>query len=57
MPFEGTIDWPAALTAVQKVGYDGALIFEIAAGGSSSKDALARARTARRRMDAMMTEG
>ena len=23
VPFEGTIDWPAALTAVQKVGYDG----------------------------------
>ena len=24
VPFEGTIDWPAALTAIQKVGYDGA---------------------------------
>ena len=23
VPFDGTIDWPAALTAVQKVGYDG----------------------------------
>ena len=23
VPFEGTIDWPAALTAVQKVGYEG----------------------------------
>jgi sugar phosphate isomerase/epimerase len=57
MPFEGTIDWPAALTAVQKVGYDGALIFEIATRGSSSKDALARARTARRRMEEMMDQG
>ena len=25
VPFEGTIDWPAALTAIQKVGYDGTL--------------------------------
>jgi sugar phosphate isomerase/epimerase len=56
VPFEGTIDWPAALTAVQKVGYDGPLTFEIAARGST-KDTLARARTARRRMERMMTEG
>ena len=33
MPFEGTIDWPAAMTALQKVGYDGALIFEAASRG------------------------
>jgi sugar phosphate isomerase/epimerase len=57
MPFGGTIDWPAALTAVQKVGYDGALIFEIAARGSSSKDTLARARTARRRMEELLDQG
>ena len=40
VPFEGTIDWPAALTAVQKVGYDGALMFELAARGPA-KDTLA----------------
>ena len=56
MPFEGTIDWPAALTAVQKVGYDGPMIFEIA-GRGSTKDTLARARTARHRMERMMTDG
>ena len=33
VPFDGTIDWPAALTAVQKVGYDGPLMLEIAAHG------------------------
>ena len=43
LPFEGTIDWPAALTAVQKVGYDGPFMFEIAPQGST-KDTLARAR-------------
>ena len=56
LPFEGTIDWPAALTAIQKVGYDGALILEISARGST-KDTLARARTARHRMERMMTDG
>jgi sugar phosphate isomerase/epimerase len=53
VPFDGVIDWPAALTAVQKVGYDGALTFELSARGSP-KDALARARQARARMDKLM---
>jgi sugar phosphate isomerase/epimerase len=53
VPFEGVIDWPAALTAVQKVGYDGALTFELSARGST-KDVLARARQARSRMDKLM---
>ena len=53
MPFEGTIDWPAAMTALQKVGYDGALIFEAASRGRS-RDTLARARDVRRRMENMM---
>jgi sugar phosphate isomerase/epimerase len=53
VPFEGTIDWPSALTAVQKVGYEGALIFEVA-GRGSTRDTLGRARAARRRMDGMM---
>ncbi len=26
LPFEGTIDWPGALTAIQKVGYEGTLL-------------------------------
>jgi len=33
MPFDGTIDWPGALTAVQKIGYEGVLLFEIGAQG------------------------
>ena len=43
VPFDGTIDWPAAMTAVQKVGYDQTLLFEIAAHGSP-KDTLVAAR-------------
>ena len=39
VPFEGTIDWPAALTAIQKVGYDGPLMFEIGRAGIGQRDA------------------
>ncbi len=50
VPLEGSIDWPAALTAVQKVGYEGTLMFEIAAHGST-KETLRKAQTARRRLE------
>jgi sugar phosphate isomerase/epimerase len=53
VPFEGPIDWAAALTAVQKVGYDGTLLFEIASHGSP-KDTLKKARAARIRMDGLL---
>jgi sugar phosphate isomerase/epimerase len=53
VPFEGTIDWPAALTAVQKVGYDGTLLLEIAAHGSA-KDTLQKARKAREKMERLL---
>jgi sugar phosphate isomerase/epimerase len=56
VPFEGTIDWPAALTTVQKVGYDGVLMFELA-GRGSTKDTLARARTARARIEKQLADG
>jgi len=53
VPFEGTIDWPGALTAVQKVGYDGTLVLEIAAHGSA-KDTLQKARKAREKMERLL---
>jgi sugar phosphate isomerase/epimerase len=55
VPFEGTIDWPAALTAIQKVGYEGPLIFEVAAHGSA-KDTLVRAQKARQRMERLLAD-
>jgi sugar phosphate isomerase/epimerase len=54
VPYEGTIDWPAAITALQKVGYDGAMIFEIA-GRGPTRDILNRARSARRQMEQLLT--
>jgi sugar phosphate isomerase/epimerase len=56
LPFEGTIDWAGALLAVQKVGYDGPFMFEIVPKGST-KETLARARTARQRIEALMADG
>jgi sugar phosphate isomerase/epimerase len=54
LPFEGTIDWPAALTAIQKVGYDGTLMLEVAAKGAT-KGTLQRAQKARERMERLLT--
>jgi len=56
VPFDGVIDWPSALTTMQKVGYDGALTFELLPRGST-KDTLARARDARLKMQGLMAEG
>jgi sugar phosphate isomerase/epimerase len=53
VPFEGTIDWPAALTAVQKVGYESTLMLELAAQGSP-KATLEKARAARRKMERLL---
>jgi sugar phosphate isomerase/epimerase len=53
VPFEGTIDWPGALTAIQKVGYEGTLLLEIA-GHGAAKETLQRARKARDKMERLL---
>jgi sugar phosphate isomerase/epimerase len=53
LPFEGTIDWAAALTAVQKIGYEGTLLVEVPARGPA-RETLARARKARQRMEQLL---
>jgi sugar phosphate isomerase/epimerase len=53
VPFEGTIDWPGALTAIQKVGYDGPFMLELGFRGAT-KDTLARARSARQKMEKLL---
>jgi sugar phosphate isomerase/epimerase len=50
VPFEGNIDWPAAMTTVQKVGYDGPLVFEVAPRGPT-QETLTRMRAARVRLE------
>jgi len=53
VPFDGTIDWAAALTSVQKIGYEGALMFEIAAHGTP-RDTLEKTRQAREKMERLL---
>jgi sugar phosphate isomerase/epimerase len=55
VPFEGSIDWPSALTSVQKVGYDGPLILEIG-GRGPAREILARARAAREKMERLLAD-
>lgn len=55
VPFDGTIDWPAALTSVAKVGYAGPLIFEVAALDDAERT-LARTVEARRRLQTILDE-
>lgn len=54
LPFEGVIDWAELLIAFQKVGYDGTLMFELAAAADGADATLRRAAGARRRMQQML---
>ena len=53
VPFEGAIDWPSALMALQKVGYEGMMLFEVA-DTSTPREVLGRARRARERFEQML---
>lgn len=52
-PGEGTIDWPATLMELQKIGYDGAWMFEVA-NTSAPKNVLERTDRARKRFEALL---
>ena len=53
VPFDGRIDWPAALMAVQKVGYDGVFLMELGRT-APPREVLARAAKARRRFEEIL---
>ena len=53
VPFDGTIDWPAALTSVQKIGFDGTLLFELPAA-AGARTTLERAAQAREKMERLL---
>lgn len=52
-PGEGLIDWPAALLAMQKIGYDGTWMFEVA-NTSAAAQVLAKTEQARRRFEELL---
>jgi sugar phosphate isomerase/epimerase len=54
VPFEGRINWDATMMAVQKIGYDGVFVFELAAS-AEPRQVLERARQARERFERMLT--
>jgi sugar phosphate isomerase/epimerase len=55
VPGEGTIDWPATTLAFQKVGYDGAWVFELKPAADPGA-VLVRARAARRELERLLTD-
>ncbi len=52
-PFDGGIDWLAALMSVQKVGYEGTLLFELQ-GNEPAGKVLERAAAVRRRFEQIL---
>ncbi len=55
VPFQGTIDWPEALASLWKVGYSGALVFEVADRGNAPA-VLERTVGARNRLQAILDD-
>ena len=55
VPFAGTIDWAATLTAMWKIGYAGPLVFEVADHGDATA-VLRSTVTARARLQAILDE-
>ena len=55
VPPEGGIDWPLTLMSLQKVGYEGAIVFEVA-DTSSPRSVLQKTVEARRRFERILVE-
>jgi sugar phosphate isomerase/epimerase len=55
VPFEGRIDWPTALMSLQKVGYDGVIMFELANTGDA-REVLRKTVEARARFEEIVTD-
>jgi sugar phosphate isomerase/epimerase len=56
VPLDGAIDWASALMATEKIGYDGALVMEVA-NTAPTAHVLAGTQRARRQFDRMLGEG
>ena len=55
VPFQGSINWAAAIMAFEKIGYDGVLMYEVRAA-ESPRAVLERAVAARRKLEALMVD-
>jgi sugar phosphate isomerase/epimerase len=52
-PFDGKIDWPTALMSLQKVGYEGLIVFELA-NTSTAREVLEKTVAVRRRFEEIL---
>ena len=55
VPYQGTIDWPAALVNMLKIGYDGTYLLELANTGTTAA-VLEEARRARQRIERALAD-
>ena len=55
VPFDGRIDWPTALMSLQKVGYDGLIMFELANTGRP-RDVLQKSVEVRKRFEEILAD-
>jgi sugar phosphate isomerase/epimerase len=55
VPFQGSINWAAAIMAFEKIGYDGVLMYEVRAA-ESPRAVLERAVAARRKLEELMVD-
>lgn len=55
VPYQGSIDWPAALVTMQKIGYDGTYLLELANTGDPAA-VLEEARRARQRIERALAD-
>jgi sugar phosphate isomerase/epimerase len=55
VPFQGSIDWAAAIMAFEKIGYDGVLMYEVRAA-ESPRAVLERAVSARHKLETLMVD-
>ena len=55
VPFQGSINWGATIMALEKIGYDGVLMYEVKAA-ESTKAVLERAVAARKRLETLMMD-
>ena len=53
LPFDGSIPWDPTLMALQKIGFEGAYVFELAAS-AAPRQVLERARRARQRFESLL---
>lgn len=52
-PFDGRIDWATGLMSLQKVGYDGVLVFELGVS-ATPRESLEKATAARQRFESIL---